>query len=152
MNKGIGVAASATLQEPRLLPQVNTSGSSRCDARASVPNGCSAGNGTGWGAQHGAWHVVGCMAWGMAWGRMHGTVLGLGQSTGHSSERHRAASPTPGGASSHHSGSAGKHSAVKSNTTAGAAGRDVDMPHVHCLGKDFKEKKMFCVCKKGINR
>lgn len=25
MNKGIGVAASATLQEPRLLPQVNTS-------------------------------------------------------------------------------------------------------------------------------
>lgn len=83
MNKGIGVAASATLQEPRLLPQVNTSGSSRCDARASVPNGCSAGNGTGWGAQHGAWHVVGCMAWGMAWGRMHGMGYGTGWDAWH---------------------------------------------------------------------
>lgn len=106
------------------------------------------GYGMGQDAWHGIWHRVGCVAQ----GRMHGTVLGLGQSTGHSSERHRAASPTPGGASSHRSGSAGKHSAVKSNTTAGAAGRDVDVPHVHCLGKDFKEKKMFCVCKKGINR
>lgn len=114
--------------------------------------GHSMGHGTWWDAWHGIWHRVGCVAQGMAQGRMHGTVLGLGQSTGHSPERHRAASPTPGGASSHRSGSAGKHSAVKSNTTAGAAGRDVDMPHVHCLGKDFKEKKMFCVCKKGINR
>lgn len=93
MNKGIGVAASATLQEPRLLPQVNTSGSSRWDARASVPNGCSAGNGTGWGAQHGAWHVVGCMAWDMAQGGMRGTGDGTGQDAWHSAwpgSKHRA--------------------------------------------------------------
>lgn len=35
---------------------------------------------------------------------------------------------------------------LKSSATAGAAGRDIDVPQVHCLGKRFKEK-MLCICK-----